>query len=422
MANYLVTDSQLTSVADAIRAKTGQSGGLSFPSGMVSAVESISAGGGSVSTDGKDVIFIDYDGTVVDAKTKAQIDVMTSDSDLPANPTHSGLTAQGWNWTVAQLKAQLTAIPGQKVYVGQMYVTTSGATEIDVEMQEGRLSPILTICVNGTVSVDWGDNTTPDSVTGTSTSTRLDVPHTYASAGSYTVSISKTSGSGYAFDCSSTYTLLRKNTTANENKVYSNCVKNIRIGNNVLISDYAFMNCTSLTNVTIPNSITSIGAYAFSYCYSLVNITIPSGVTTIDSYTFSGCQALSNITIPSSVTIINYYAFNLCYALANITIPSEITTISTNVFRSCYSLANVTIPSSVTDIPAYVFSNAYGVGVYHLLPTTPPTLADSNAFANIPSDCIIYVPYSSDHSILNAYKTADKWSTYADYMQEEPQS
>jgi hypothetical protein len=57
---------------------------------------------------------------------------------------------------------------------------------------------------------------------------------------------------------------------------------------------------------------------------------------------------------------------------------------------------------------------------YHFKPTTPPTLANSNAFQNIPSDCIIYVPYSADHSILNAYKTATNWSSQASKMQEEP--
>jgi len=74
----------------------------------------------------------------------------------------------------------------------------------------------------------------------------------------------------------------------------------------------------------------------------------------------------------------------------------------------------------VTSIGSYAFSSCYGISEYHLLATTPPTLANKNAFNSIADDCKIYVPYSEDHSILNAYKNATNWSTYADYIFEEP--
>lgn len=487
MANYLVTDTQLTSVANAIRAKTGNSSGLSFPDGMISAVGNISTGSGT--TDG-DVIFIDYDGTIVTSKSKAEINAMTSDSDLPANPTHTGLTSQGWNWTVAQLKAQLTAMPDQNVYVGQMYVTASGATEIDVEMIEGRLSPIMSIAVNGTISVDWGDNTTPDTVTGTSLSTRLAVgPHNYASPGSYTIKISVSTGK-FSFNCSSTYGLLRKNTIANQNRIYANCVKRIRLGTGIekidasafyyccsllnitipnsvtSIGNYAFYYCHSLSNIVIPNTVTSIGTGAFGYCYSLSNITIPNTVTSIGNYMFTDCSSLSNIviphivinignnvfnncyslsnimmpsgvtsiedsafyhcyalssiTIPSGVTIIGANAFYYCYTLLNITIPNTVTSIGATAFYNCYSLSKVTIPNSVTSIENSAFAGCCGVVEYHILSETVPTLG-TTVFSSMSSDCIIYVPYSADHSILNAYQTATNWSTYASQIQEEPQ-
>ena len=487
-------------------------------------------------SNGADVNFIDYDGTLVASRTKAEIDAMTSDSDLPANPTHTGLTAQGWNWTVAQLKAQLTAMPDQPIWVGQMYITESGATDIDVVMPEGRLSPIMTIAVNGEVSIDWGDETTPDTVTGTSLTSRKAVPHTYISAGSYTIKISSVSGT-YSFYCSNTYTLLRKNTTENQNCIYANCIQHIRlgsgitsigtsafyncyslasvtipssvtsIGNSVFYSCYslasvaipsgvtsigvcafqncyslanvtfpsgvtsietnafygchslasvtipsgvtsigtsAFDSCSSLASVTIPSGVTSIGSSAFYYCnslasvtipsgvtsiggnafygcYSLANVTIPSGVTSIGSGAFQGCYSLASVTIPSSVTSIGSYVFYGCNSLASITIPSGVTSIGGSVFSSCYSLASVTIPSGVTSIGSYAFSGCYGMAEYHFQSTTPPTLSDANAFSYIVSDCIMYVPYSADHSILTAYQTASNWSTYASYIQEEVQ-
>ena len=489
MAKYITTDTELTSIANAIRAKGGTSASLEYPDEFISAIQNIPSGGSS-SSEG-DVIFIDYDGSIVDAKSKAEINAMTSDSDLPANPTHTGLTAQGWNWTVTQLKAQLTAMPDQKIYVGQMYVTTSGATEIDVVMQEGRLNPTLTICPNGTILVDWGDDTTPDEVTGSSYTTKQAVSHTYARAGNYTIKISKTSGDGYAFYGSSTYLLLRKNaTSASENIVYANAIQNIRIGNNARISNSSFLNCYSLASITIPNTVTSIGSNAFCACYSLTNITIPSTVTSIGSSAFQNCSSLARITIPSTVTSIgssafygcyslptitipstvtsignnafcicysltsiiipssvtsigsnafqNCYsltritipstvtsiggnAFCACYSLTNITIPSTVTSIGSNAFYSCYSLARITIPSDVASIGNSAFQYCYGMSEYHFQSETVPT-GGTTMFANIASDGVIYVPYSADHSILEAYKTATNWSIYASYMQEEPQS
>ena len=462
-----------------------------------------------------DVNFIDYDGTLVASRTKAQINAMESDSELPANPTHEGLTAQGWNWTVAQLKAQLTAMPDQKIWVGQMYVTTSGDTEIDVIMPEGRLSPIMTICVNGEVSIDWGDGTTPSTVTGTSVTTRLDAPHTYASAGSYTIKISSVSGTYYKFFGGSAYTLLRKNTTTDENLVYANCIQHIRLGSGITsiggdafwyckyltsitipssvtsieigafqycnalasvtipsgvtsIVDSAFFGCHSLASITIPSSVTSIDNYAFNYCYSLASVTIPSGVTSIGNTVFQYCYSLTSITIPSGVTSIGNSAFGYCYSLASITIPSGVTSIGDYVFANCSSLASITIPSSVTSIGRFAFQNCdsltsvtipsgvtsigniaffgcssltnitipdsvtsigtqafqncYGIAEYHFQRTTPPTLSNTNTFTNIVSDCVMYVPRSENQTVLNAYKTASNWSTYASYMQEEPAS
>lgn len=135
-----------------------------------SATVNVSGGGGGEVVTEKQVNFIDYDGTILYSYTKAEAEALTA---LPANPSHSGLVAQGWNWTLAQIKAQLTALPDGPVWVGQLYVTQSRATEIDVLMNDSTaLSPILTITVNGTITVDWGDNSTPDEVTGTNLSYR----------------------------------------------------------------------------------------------------------------------------------------------------------------------------------------------------------------------------------------------------------
>ena len=443
MAEYIATDTELTSVANAIRAKVETSDPLVFPSGFVNAINAIPTGGGITIVDTPDihggtireiitngdvkgvpasVEFIDYDGTTVATKTKAQIEAMESDSDLPDNPVHSGLISQGWNWTVAQLKAQLTAMPDQKVYVGQMYITESGKTEIDVVMQEGRLSPTLTICVNGTITVDWGDETTPDTVTGNSETTRKAVQHSYVSAGNYTISISCTTGT-FSFYGASSYTLLRKNTSEDQNKVYANCVKRIRLGSGInYIRNYSFYNCYSLQSITIPSSVTSIGnnvfencfsiqsitipsnvtsigTYAFEKCYSLVSLMIPSNVTNIGDYAFHHCYSLSNIAIPSSVTSIGAYAFQSCYSLTNMIIPSNVTNIVNGMFYGCYSLVNVTIPSNATNIGDYAFQYCYSLSNI-TIPSSVTSIGNSAFYScfSIPS---ITIP-SSVTSIGNS--------------------
>ena len=128
------------------------------------------------------------------------------------------------------------------------------------------------------------------------------------------------------------------------------------------------------------------------------------------------CNLLQSVNIGDSVTSIGGYAFQPCYSLASITIPDSVTSIDKNAFQNCYSLASITIPDSVTSIGNSAFYSCVGVAKYHLKPTTPPTLASTNAFTSIPSDCIIYVP----QGCLDAYQTATNWSNYASYMQEEP--
>ena len=123
------------------------------------------------------------------------------------------------------------------------------------------------------------------------------------------------------------------------------------------IGDDAFYECTNLASVTIPDSVTSIGDYAFYDCLSLTSITIPDSVTSIGTSAFRSCTSLASITIPESVTSIGYRAFDSCTSLASITIPESVTSIGYSAFRSCANLTSVTIPDSVTSIGSYAFYN-----------------------------------------------------------------
>jgi hypothetical protein len=442
---------KLKTIADAIRSKTGSTEELTLDQ-MATEIEGISSGGGSASVAEKDVNFYDYDGTLLHSYTVEEAQAL---SELPALPEQPGLICQGWNWSLEDIKAHNRA-----VNVGATYITDDGTTRIYIHLEEGRTSPMLGVCPNGTVTVDWGDGTAPDVLTGTSTSTVAWTPtHEYAAPGDYVIRLTVDGEMGIS---STNYTegtrFLRHNASAdNRNTVYRNAMRMVEIGGGVTsIGRYAFSACYSLKSITIPNGITEIDIYAFYYCYSLLFATIPNSVTLVSSAAFcdcyslstvaipnsvtnfgstmfSRCYALKYVTIPSSITSINsdtfancytltrvdihdgirnigYSAFSSCYSLKSITIPNSIASINQSAFKYCYSLASVTIPARVMDIKTDGFYGCYGVRFYDFTNhTAVPTLSNTNAFSSIAADCEIRVPAA----LYDEWIAATNWANYA---------
>ena len=117
-----------------------------------------------------------------------------------------------------------------------------------------------------------------------------------------------------------------------------------------------YLNGVLITDLTIPDGVTSIGGYAFAYCTNLASITIPDSVTSIGIFAFVGCRGLTSITIPDSVTSIGNSAFSGT-SLTSVTIGNSVTSIGNYAFSGCDSLTNVVIPNSVTSIGNWTFSN-----------------------------------------------------------------
>ena len=166
----------------------------------------------------------------------------------------------------------------------------------------------------------------------------------------------------------------------------------------------AFLGCSSLKSITIPNSVTEIASWAFYGCSSLTSITIPNSVTSIGYEAFKGCSSLKSTTIPESVTEIGNSAFKGCSSLTSITIPNSVTYIGFDAFRGCSSLTSITIPESVTSIGEDAFYGCSSLTSITCLATTPPAIS----YISSEKTTLIYIPKKA----VKAYKKDPKWSIY----------
>ena len=127
------------------------------------------------------------------------------------------------------------------------------------------------------------------------------------------------------------------------------------------IADYAFFGRSSLTSISIPNSVTSIGNYAFQKCSGLTTVSIPNSVTSIGNYAFQKCSGLTSVSIPNSVTSIGEHAFSECSYLTSATIGKSVKRINSYTIYNCSNLTSVTMGNSVTQIGMYAFSGCIGL-------------------------------------------------------------
>ena len=185
------------------------------------------------------------------------------------------------------------------------------------------------------------------------------------------------------------------------------------------ISDYLFNGCSSLTSISIPDIVTSIGMSAFSSCSGLTSIVIPNSVISIEDFALRECTSLESIVVDSANTVfdsrdncnalIHTSTNKLISGCKNTVIPNTVTSIGESSFYFCSTLTNIVIPNSVTSIGNDAFWGCRNLASVTIQATIPPTLGNTTVFEQT-NNCPIYVPAES----VDAYKTATNWSSLAD--------
>ena len=131
-------------------------------------------------------------------------------------------------------------------------------------------------------------------------------------------------------------------------------------GNPLSDAHNLYLNNVLVTELYVPSNVTSIGDYAFEGC-SITSVTIGNSVISIGYSAFYNCGSLTSVTIPDSVTSIGKCAFSDCSSLTSVTIPDSVTSIGDSAFSGCSSLTSVTIPNSVTSIGVSAFNRCYSL-------------------------------------------------------------
>lgn len=413
------------------------------------------------------VNYYDYNGDLLYVYTPQEFLALSAH---PSQPTHTGLVAEGWNWSLSDAQTFIRNTC-DCLNIGGHYITDTGDSRFYIEIPEELIGNSLWIGVyyrqsvkNG-LTIDWGDGTT--STSGTSVNGNTNSGHTYTNiqTDSFVIKVTPLETCIYTLGNTNAYVgVFGYGYTTQRHNV----VKLIKaeIGKNVSWEHgQAFRWCVNLETVSMPKTVnyaSMSGSYQFSICASLKGLVIPEGITTIsgtDAITsvvnlkcFCAPKSLTSLQggitgyidslILPNVTTFSSATFRYARCIRRIHISNTAYTFPQYTFADTPVLDEIELPknnSNFTEIVPYLFA---GTGLKHIevpatvtsignqglygrsletvimRPTTPPTAASINIFYSYPTYLKIYVPYSADHSILNAYKTASNWTQFASRIYE----
>jgi hypothetical protein len=386
------------------------------------------------------VRFYDIDGTVL----KEQFVNEGNDASPPETPNidPTYLVFAEWNQDFTNVD--------RDIEVGAMYDTIDGKTYIFIRLTDTiGLQPTLDLnkTTGDTLTVDWGDSTTD--TTSTNGNQTVQKTAAYAAIGDYVISIDcageyrNRAASSIFVDTQPYRSSVLKIYMGSTMTVQNNCFQifvsmsiislnksivfaaqvNIFNGSRSLshcnisknstgLSTSFFLNCVNLKSVSFPPTVTTLGANCFQSCSSLTYIDLKN-ITSFTNSSFRQLGIRQDIVIPSTITDTGTNTFNSSPQITSITVAgSGLTTIGSAAFVGIFSVTSLEFPSSVTSIGTFSFNENTQILEYTFNSTTPPTLANINAFTGINSACKIYVPDAS----VATYKAATNWVTYVNYI------
>ena len=328
----------------------------------------------------KTVNFYDFKGNLAHSYTAAETAELT---ELPEAPTIEGFTFQKWNWSLASIKTWITKHENDNcdLNVGGLYVTTDGHTRIYMHLREAELANLeMPFCIqqmDGTVVIDWGDDSQPETITAAGIYSHLwqidsypadvVIDIDYTPSGSTKLVLGRDqlhaglfNAETYYAGCVEKVEYGNNNDFAANSATFKNC-KNLKTINIPFgfstISSYALSGCTNLALTALPDGVTSIGVGAFYDCTNLALTVLPDGVTSIGNYAFSNCSNLALTVLPDGITSIGQYAFQNCTNLALTVLPDGVTSIGQYAFQNCTNLALTALPDGITSTGQYAFQN-----------------------------------------------------------------
>lgn len=313
-----------------------------------------------------DITFYDYDGTPLYAYSHEDVANLTK---LPELPHHEGLIAQGWNWTLEELKSAT-----YKCIVGANYITDDGKTRLYLNFptKNSAYVPLYFYqSVSQGVTIDWGDGR-QQTVSGTGF---VSANHNYATAGKYMISLNPQNNCSLSFGGVADNTEIPAAASiltgifGSGASARAACYK-IELGKNIQqLKIASFDNAFNVTSISIPNSITTIMPCAFRYCRCLTSIVIPRGITTISKYCCYDTYGLRTISLPKTIKTIEVEAFRLNRGLTNIALSEGLEVIEADAFQDCQDIQEVYLPKSLTSIGAHAFTLCRGIKKLELPPS-----------------------------------------------------
>lgn len=464
----------LTDIANAIRSKKNISN-LINPQDFSTEITTIEAGGIPIVEN--DLTFYDYDGSIVYAYSREEVEGMTK---LPVGPyhEHEGLLFDGWSSTLEEVKSCIANYG--KWGVGAFYITDDNSLRLYITLErESQLNVTLKTTSRWTSKgkIHWGDGQETEIETGSGTFT-----HEYTSFGDYVISIKLSKADGFSLGtnalgqtganaasyilrkvemspwiygnsvnpfnkCKRLETITFANAAYPTESNHGDFVECLSLKHICFPLDYGtltvtscvnlktaivkvtgttgndkrinFSKCTSLESV-YTTGLSSLGDRAFAECIALKTYVSAEKICYATPRSFLNCQSLKDI---KNDIVLSYYLagndyesyFSGCVNLEGINLTSG-KILYKAAFFNCIYLKKLTVPSSIMEIRENAL---YGCSSLEYVDfskhTSIPTLINSNAFYGIPTNCKIIVPYY----LYNEWKEASVWSEKADYIESD---